>query len=245
MVPDLKNKIFTLDEVLEKINDGASILFTDLHGGMAPDEIIEGMIKKGVKNLTAVGVASGRPDCGMGKLITNHQVSKLLTTHIGLNKSSIDQMFAGEMEVEFIPQGTFAERIRCGGFGLGGALTRTGFGTSYADGKDIVTVDGVDYILEKPIHCDLAILKVTKADKAGNCYCRGSSHLCVDYMAMAADFVIVEAEEVVEIGELDPEKVIVQAPIVDMIYERTGEKRPMWPFWQKQIDKIKAKQAAK
>ena len=241
----MKKKVFTLEEVLDKINDGASIMFSDCHGGWAPDEIIDAMIAKGVKNLTAVGVASGRPDYGMGKLITNHQVSKLLTTHIGLNKSSIDQMFAGEMEVEFIPQGTFAERIRCGGFGLGGALTRTGFGTSYADGKDTVTVDGVDYILEKPIHTDLAILHVTKADKAGNCYCRGGSHLCVDYMAMAADLFIFEAEELVEIGELDPEKVIIQGPVCDMIYVRQGEKKPMWGFWQKQIDKIKAKQAAK
>ena len=91
----MKKKVFTLEEVLDKINDGASIMFSDCHGGWAPDEIIDAMIAKGVKNLTAVGVASGRPDYGMGKLITNHQVSKLLTTHIGLNKSSIDQMFAG------------------------------------------------------------------------------------------------------------------------------------------------------
>ena len=241
----MKNKLFTLEEVLDKIHDGQSILFSDIHGGYAADEIIDGMLAKGVKDLTAVAVASGKPNEGMGKLITAHRVKKLLTTHIGLNKSSIDQMFAGEMEVEFIPQGTFAERIRCGGFGLGGCLTRTGLGTDVEKGKQIVTVDGVDYLLEKPIHCDVALLKGTKADKAGNIYCKGTSHLCVDYMAMAADLVIFEVEEVVEIGELDPEKIIAQAPVVDMVYVRQGEKNPIWPSWQAQIDKIKAKQAAK
>ena len=241
----MKKKVFTLEEVLDKINDGASIMFSDLHGGCAADEIIDGMLAKGVKDLTAVGVASGRPDYGMGKLITAHRVKKLLTTHIGLNKSSIDQMFAGEMEVEFIPQGTFAERIRCGGFGLGGCLTRTGLGTQVQEGKQIVNVDGLDYILEKPIRADVAILHATKADKAGNLYCEGTSHLCVDYMAMAADLVIAEVEEIVEIGELDPEKVIVQAPVVDMVYLRQGEKAPLWKSWAAQLAKIKEKEAAK
>ncbi len=241
----MKNKLFTLEEVLEKIHDGQSIMFSDVHGGMAPDEIIDGMLKKGVKDLTAIGVASGRPNMGMGKLIADHRVKKLLTTHIGLNKASVEQMFSGEMEVEFIPQGTFAERIRCGGFGLGGCLTRTGLGTQVQEGKQIITIDGIDYLLELPIHADVAILHATKADKAGNLYCKGTCHLCVDYMAMAADLVIAEVEEVVEIGELDPEKVIVQAPIVDMVYVRQGEKAPLWPAWAAQIEKIKAKEAAK
>lgn len=230
---------------MSKLHDGQSILFSDIHGGYAADEIIDAMLKTDIKDLTAIAVASGKPNEGMGKLIADHRVKKLLTTHIGLNKASIEQMFAGEMEVEFIPQGTFAERIRCGGFGLGGCLTRTGLGTDVEKGKDKVVVDGVEYLLEKPIHADVALLKGTKADKAGNIYCKGTSHLCVDYMAMAADLVIVEVEELVEIGELDPEKIIVQAPVVDMVYVRQGEKNPMWPSWQAQIDKLKAKEAAK
>ena len=241
----MKNKIFSLEEVLDKLHDGQCVMFSDMHGGLAADEIIDGMLAKGVKDLTAVGVASGRPNMGMGKLIADHRVKKLLTTHIGLNKASIEQMFAGEMEVEFIPQGTFAERIRCGGFGLGGCLTRTGLGTQVQEGKQLVNVDGLDYILEKPIRADVAILHATKADKAGNLYCAGTSHLCVDYMAMAADLVIAEVEEIVEIGELDPEKVIVQAPVVDMVYLRQGEKAPLWKSWAAPLAKIKEKEAAK
>ena len=238
----MKNKLYNLDQVLEQIHDGQSIMFTDLHGLCAPDEIIDGMLEKGVKDITAIAVASGRPDEGLGKLITAHRVKKLITTHIGLNKSSIQEMFAGEMEVEFVPQGTFAERIRCGGFGLGGCLTKTGLGTEYAEGKEIITVDGEDWLLEKPIHADLAILKATTADKAGNLYTKGTSLLCVDYMGMAADYVIAEVEDVVETGQLDPEKVIVQAPLTDMVYVRTGEKKPLTNSWKKRIAKIQAKE---
>lgn len=240
----MKTKVFTLEEVIQQIHDGQSILFSDLHGGMAADEIIEAMVQKNVKDLTAIAVASGRADEGVGKLITNRQVKKIITTHIGLNKSSAPLMFSGEMEVEFVPQGTFAERIRCGGYGLGGCLTRTGLGTDAQKGKEVITVDGVDYLLEKPIRADVAILHVTKADKAGNAYCAGTSLLCIDYMAMAADLVILEAEEVVEVGELDPEKIIIQAPITNMVYQRQGEKRPLWKSWAKNIEKIKAKEAS-
>ena len=240
----MKNKMFSREEILDQIHDGQSILYSDVHGGMAADELIDGILERGIKDLTIIGITSGRANMGMGRLIAEKRVKKVMTTHIGLNKASIEQMFAGELEVEFIPQGTFAERIRCGGFGLGGCLTRTGIGTQMQEGKEVININGVDYLLELPIHADIALLHATKADKAGNLYCRGTSHLCVDYMAMAADLVIAEVEEVVEIGELDPEKIIVQAPIVDMVYERQGEKTPMWPAWKAQIDKIKAKQAA-
>ena len=182
---------------------------------------------------------------GVGRLIANHQVQKVLTSHIGLNPIARDQMFAGELEVEFIPQGTFAERIRAGGYGLGGVLTPTGVGTDVEKGKQVMHLNGKDYLLEMPIHADLALLKATKADKAGNLYFRLTSICCQDYMAMAADLVIFEVEEVVEIGELDPEKVIAHAPVVDMVYVRQGEKNPVWPSWKAQIEKIKAKQAAK
>ena len=240
----MKNKVFTRGEVLDQIHDGQSIIFSDIHGNMAPDEIIDGMLEKGVKDIIAIGCSTGRPNMGMGKLIAAHRVKKVITSHIGLNKASVEQMFSGELEVEFVPQGTYAERIRCGGFGLGGCLTRTGLGTLVQEGKEIINIDGTDYLLERPIRADIAILHATKADKAGNVYCKGATHFCVDYSAMAADLVIIEAEEVVEIGELDPEKVIVQAPIVDMIYERQGEKAPMYKSWQAQIEAIRAKQAA-
>ena len=241
----MKNKLFSREEILDQIHDGQRIIYSDVHGGMSADEIIDGMLERGIKDLTLIGITSGRDNMGMGRLIAEHRVKKIITTHIGLNKAAIEQMFAGELEVEFVPQGTFAERIRCGGFGLGGCLTRTGLGTQVQEGKEIINVDGKDYLLERPIRADVALLQATKADRAGNLYCRGTSHLCVDYIAMAADLVVAEVPELVEIGELDPEKVIVQAPIVDMVYVRQGEKRPLWPAWEAQINKIKAKEAAK
>ena len=105
----MKNKIFTLEEVLDKFHDGQSIMFGDLHGEISAEEIISGLIEKNVKNLTAIACTSGQPDMGVGRLVANHQVSKFMATHIGLNPNTRDQLFSGEMEVEFIPQGTFAE----------------------------------------------------------------------------------------------------------------------------------------
>ncbi len=236
----MKNKVFTLEEVLSKFHDGQSIMFSDLHGEIAAEEIITGLIEKNVKDITAIAVASGQPDMGVGRLVANHQVKKFQTSHIGLNPLSRDQMFAGEMEVEFIPQGTFAERIRAGGYGLGGVLTPTGVGTSVAEGKQVLNLNGKDYLLEMPIRADIALLKATKADKAGNLQFRMTSLCCQDYMAMAADLVIVEVEELVEIGELGPDEIDVPAPVVDMLYVKQGEKRPIYNSWKRQIQKIQA-----
>lgn len=236
----MKNKVFTLEEVLSKFHDGQSIMFSDLHGEIAAEEIITGLIEKNVKDITAIAVASGQPDMGVGRLVANHQVKKFQTSHIGLNPLSRDQMFAGEMEVEFIPQGTFAERIRAGGYGLGGVLTPTGVGTSVAEGKQVLSLNGKDYLLEMPIRADIALLKATKADKAGNLQFRMTSLCCQDYMAMAADLVIVEVEELVEIGELGPDEIDVPAPVVDMLYVKQGEKRPIYNSWKRQIQKIQA-----
>ncbi len=241
----MKNKIYTLEQVLAKIHDGQRILFSDRHGQLAADEIIEGMLQKGVKDITAIAITSGQPGMGLGRLIEEKRVKRVETTHIGLNPATSQQMFAGEIEVEFIPQGTFAERIRAGGYGLGGILTPTGVGTIVEKGKEILHLRGKDYLLEMPIRADIALLRASKADKAGNLYFRKTNLLCQDYMAMAADLVIVEVEELVEIGELDPEQIHVPAPIVDMLYIRQGEKRPMHLNWQRMIEKIKSKEAEK
>lgn len=157
----------------------------------------------------------------------------MITTHIGLNPVARDQMFAGELEIEFSPQGTFAERIRCGGAGLGGCLTPTGVGTDVEEGKEKFTINGKEYLLELPLHADVALIKATKADKAGNISFRMNSRATNSTMALAADVVIVEVEEIVEVGELGPEEIDVPAPVIDMVYERTGEKRPMCPMWKR------------
>ena len=131
----MKSKVVTREEALSRIHDGQTIMFGDWHGEFAADEIIDGMLEKGIKDIDAIAVSAGMADQGVGKLIKDHRVKSLITTHIGLNPIAKDQMFAGELAIEFSPQGTFAERIRCGGAGLGGCLTPTGLGTEVEEGK--------------------------------------------------------------------------------------------------------------
>lgn len=229
----MKSKVVIKEEALAKIQDGQTIMFGDWHGEFAADEIIDGMLEKGVKDISAIAVSAGMPDQGLGKLIKNQRVKSLITTHIGLNPIARDQMFSGDLEIEFSPQGTFAERIRCGGAGLGGCLTPTGVGTDVEEGKQKLTINGKEYLLELPLRADVALIKATKADTAGNLYFRMNSRATNSTMALAAELVIAEVEEVVEVGELGPEEIHVPAPVVDMVYVRTGEKRPMCPMWKR------------
>lgn len=183
------------------------------------------------------------PDQGVGRLIVEHRVKALKTTHIGLNPVARDQMLAGELDVEFIPQGTFAERIRCGGWGLGGCLTPTGVGTEVEKGKQKLTINGREYLVELPIHGDVALIKAEKADTYGNVKFRLTGRATNSYMAYAADTVIVEVEELVEPGELGPDEIDIPAPLVSMVYVRKGEKKPFCPMWKRAIAKAQAKAA--
>ena len=210
----MKSKVVTREEALSRIHDGQTIMFGDWHGEFAADEIIDGMLEKGIKDIDAIAVSAGMADQGVGKLIKDHRVKSLITTHIGLNPIAKDQMFAGELAIEFSPQGTFAERIRCGGAGLGGCLTPTGLGTEVEEGKQKLTIDGKEYLLELPLRADVALIKATKADTAANISFRMNSRATNSTMAMAADTVIVEVEEIVEVGELGPEEIDVPAPVI-------------------------------
>ncbi|MCF0246362.1 MAG: CoA transferase subunit A [Ileibacterium sp.] len=236
----MKNKVVSLEEALERFEDGQTIMFGDWHGEFSAEEVISGMLEKGVKDIDAIAVSGGMPDQGVGRLIHEGKVNSLITTHIGLNPEARDQMFAGELDVEFVPQGTFAERIRCGGAGLGGCLTPTGLGTDVARGKQIIEVDGKEYLLEKPLKADIALIKATKADKAGNLSFRLTSRATNSYMALAADYVIAEVEDLVDIGELGPDEIDVPAPIVDMVVVRQGEKKPFCPMWKRAKAKAEA-----
>lgn len=237
----MKSKIVTREEAVAGIHDGQVIMFGDWHGEFSAEELITEMLKKGVKDIDAIAVSGGMPDQGLGRLIHEHRVRSLITTHIGLNPEARDQMFAGELDIEFVPQGTFAERIRCGGAGLGGCLTPTGIGTDVEKGKQKLTINGKEYLLELPLHADVALIKATKADRAGNLNFRLISRATNSYMALAADLVIAEVEELVEVGELGPDDIDVPAPIVDMVYVRTGEKKPFCPMWQRAKAKAEAK----
>ena len=227
------SKVVSKEEAIAKFQDGQTIMFGDWHGEHSAEELITGMLEKGVKDISAIAVSGGMPDQGLGRLIHEKLVKDLITTHIGLNPEARDQMFAGELNVEFVPQGTFAERIRCGGAGLGGCLTPTGVGTDIEKGKQKLTIDGKEYLLELPLHADVALIKAWKADTIGNIAFRYTGRATNSYMAFAADIVIVEVEELVEVGELGPDDIDVPAPIIDMVYVRTGEKKPFCPMWQR------------
>lgn len=236
------SKIVTKEEAIAKIHDGQTIMFGDWHGEFAADDLIDAMLEKGVKDIHAIAVSAGMPDLGVGKLIAAKLVKSLITTHIAFNPHARDQMFAGELDIEFSPQGTFSERIRCGGFGLGGCLTPTGLNTEVEKGKQKLMIQGKEYLLELPLRADVALIKATKADSAGNLYFRMNSIAISSDMAFAADLVIVEAEELVEIGELSPEQIDVPAPLVDMVYVRNGEnRRHTCPLWQRLKEKGGAK----
>ena len=229
----MRSKVVTKEEALKAFKDGQTIMFGDWHGELSAEEIITGMLEVGVKDVDAIAVSGGMPDQGVGRLIKEHRVRSLKTTHIAFNPLAKEQMFAGELDIEFVPQGTFAERIRCGGAGLGGCLTPTGVGTDVEIGKQKLTINGKEYRLELPLHADVAVIKAWKADTIGNIKFRLTARATNNYMAYAADTVIVEVEELVEVGELGPDEIDVVAPIIDMVYVREGEKKPLCPMWQR------------
>lgn len=229
----MRSKVVTKEEALKVFKDGQAIMFGDWHGELSAEEIITGMLEIGVKDIDAIAVSAGMPDQGVGRLIKEHRVKSLKTTHIAFNPLAKQQMFDGELDIEFVPQGTFAERIRCGGAGLGGCLTPTGVGTDVEIGKQKLTINGKEYLLELPLHADVAVIKAWKADTIGNIKFRLTARATNNYMAYAADTVIVEVEELVEVGELGPDDIDVVAPIIDMVYVREGEKKPLCPMWQR------------
>lgn len=210
-------KQISVEEAVSKIEDGMTIMIGGFLGNGSPHKVIEAISKTNIKNLTIVCNDSGFPDKGIGILIVNKQVKKIITSHIGTNPSTMDQFNAKEIEVEFNPQGTLIERIRSGGAGLGGVLTPTGIGTVVAEGKDIITVDGKDFLLEKPIFADLAIIAASYCDEEGNLVYLGTSQNFNPIMATAAKIVIAEVGEIKKTGEISKEAVHTPKIFVDFI----------------------------
>ncbi len=213
------SKFISADEAISKIKDGMSIMIGGFLANGTPETLIDALVRSGVKNLTIIGNDTGFPDRGIGKLVVNKQVKRVVTSHVGTNPVTGDQMNAGELEVTFVPQGTLAEQVRAGGAGLGGFLTPTGLGTVIAEGKQVVTVDGKEYLLEKPIRADVALLKASVCDKKGNLVYKGTTQNFNPLMAAAADLVIAEVEEVVETGEIPMEEVKTPFIFVDYLVQ--------------------------
>lgn len=211
------SKVTTRQAALAKFSDGQTMMIGGFLAVGTPESLIDGLVEKHIKNLTIIANDTGFPDKGVGKLVMNKQAKKVIVSHIGTNPETGRQMHAKEMEVELAPQGTLAERIRSGGSGLGGFLTPTGVGTMVEEGKEKMIISGKSYLLELPLRADIALIKAWKADKYGNLIYRRSARNFNPMMAMAADLVIVEAEEIVEVGALDPDQIMTPGALVDMI----------------------------
>lgn len=213
------NKIKTIEQALEYIHDGMTISVGGFLACGTPETLVDAIIEKGVKDITLICNDTGFPDKGVGKWVVKGMVKKVIASHVGTNPETGRLMNTGEMEVELVPQGTLAERIRAAGAGLGGVLTPTGIGTVIEEGKQKINVEGKDYLLELPLKADIALVKGSKVDKKGNVYYKKSTKNFNPLIATAADLVIVEAEEMVEVGEIDPSDVMTPSIFVDMIVE--------------------------
>lgn len=224
-------KVFdSFDEAVEDIFDGATVIAGGFGLCGIPEKLIEAVQKKKVRDLTVVSNNCGVDDGGLGLLLANKQIKKMVASYVGENKIFEQQFLSGELEVELTPQGTLAERIRAGGAGIPGFYTATGVGTPIAEGKETKEFNGKKYILEEAIVGDFALVKAWKADKSGNLVFRKTARNFNPLAAMAAKVTIVEVEELVEIGELDPDHihlpgVYIQRILVGTDYEKRIERR--------------------
>lgn len=225
----MRNKQITAKEAAALVKDGMTVMIGGFLSVGTSEVMMDALVESGVKDLTVIcndgGVYTpaneekGTPDVytGAAKLIHNKQVKKLIATHIGLNKEVAAQMNAGTLEVELVPQGSMAEKVRAGGAGLGGVLTPTGVGTDVANGKEVLNIQGKDYILELPLHADVAILGASVVDTYGNAIFAGTTKNFNTVMATAADVVIAGTKKIVEAGELNPDHIMTPYIFVDYI----------------------------
>lgn len=217
----MKNKMMTAKEAVAGIWDGATIMVGGFMACGTPEILIDALVEKNVKSLTIICNDAGVPGRGVGKLLANGQIKTLIASHVGLNPEVASRMNTeieeDKLECILVPQGTLAERVRAGGAGLGGFLTPTGVGTIVAEGKQIIHLDGKDYLLETPLKADFALIRGSVTDKFGNTTYNGTTQTFNPMMATAANYVIVGACEIVEIGDINPNNIITSGIFVDAI----------------------------
>ncbi|WP_333003152.1 3-oxoacid CoA-transferase subunit A [Vibrio coralliilyticus] len=211
-------KHISADQIGQHLRDGMTIMIGGFMGTGAPEKLIDLLIENDIRDITLISTDTALPGVGTSRLIAEQRVSKLYASHIGLNPETGRQMNDGLLDVELVPQGTLAERIRCGGAGLGGVLTPTGLGTLVAESKQLIEVDGQQFLLEKPLKADLALIRGSKVDLRGNVFYSKTTQNFNPLMATAAECVIVEAEQLVEIGDIQPEAIHTQSLYVDHIF---------------------------
>jgi acetate CoA/acetoacetate CoA-transferase alpha subunit len=210
-------KTIPLKQAVGMIPDGASLMIGGFMGVGTPERLVDEIVLQGKRNLTVIANDTAKPGTGIGKLVSAKLIRTAVVSHIGLNPEAQEQMLAGQMSIELVPQGTLAERIRAGGYGLGGILTATGVGTVVEQGKRKIDVDGTEYLLEKPLRADFALVHAFLADYLGNLAYALTARNFNPLMAMAGATVIVVAEHIVPVGLIAPDHVITPAPLVDYI----------------------------
>lgn len=210
-------KTIPLDKAVALIPDGASVMIGGFMAVGSPERVIDELVRQGKRDLTLIANDTAMPGCGIGKLVTARLVKKVIVSHIGLNPETQQQMLAGKIEVELVPQGTLIERIRSGGCGLGGVLTATGVGTVVEDGKQKVALNGREYLVEPALRADFALVNAFMADYLGNLAYALTARNFNPVIAMAADTVIVDADNIVPVGVIGPDQVVTPAPLVDYL----------------------------
>lgn len=213
----MKTKLITLQNASGFFRDGMTIMVGGFMGVGTPPRLVEALLGSGVRDLTLIANDTAFVDTGIGPLIVNGRVSKVIASHIGTNPETGRRMIAKEMEVQLVPQGTLIEQIRCGGAGLGGFLTPTGVGTVVEDGKQTLQLDGRTWLLERPLRADLALIRAHRADLLGNLTYQLSARNFNPLIALAADITLVEPDEMVATGDLMPDQIVTPGAVIDHI----------------------------
>lgn len=210
-------KTISLHDAVAMIPDGARLMIGGFMGVGTPERVLDELVRQRKRDLTVIANDNALPGIGIGKLVSAGLVRKTIASHIGLNPETQKKMLADEMEVELVPQGTLIERIRAAGFGLGGILTPTGVGTVVEEGKQRILLDGKPFLLETALRADFALVQSFLADYVGNLQYALTARNFNPVIAMAADTVIVEAENIVPVGVIAPDHVMTPAPVVDYL----------------------------
>jgi 3-oxoacid CoA-transferase subunit A len=231
----MDKRVSSADSAIGKITDGVTILMGGFGLCGIPENLIAAVRRKGVKNLTIVSNNAGVDDFGIGLLLQNRQVKKMISTYVGENKLFEQLVLSEELLVELNPQGTLSERLRAGGAGIPAFYTPTGVGTMVADGKETREFDGRQYVMEKGLRGDFAFVKAWKGDRWGNLIYRKAARNFNPMMATAADYVIAEVEQLVELGQLEPDAVHTPGIFVDAIFQG--------PSYEKRIERRTTRKA--
>lgn len=214
------NKLAGKSEIMKLFHDDMTLMIGGFANRGSAKKLIDMVVESGVQDISIISNDSGDPDLTVGRLIRSGQAKKLTASHVGMNPELGEAVLAGRMELELSPQGTLAERIRCGGAGMGGILVKTGLGTIIEEGKQKIEVNGQTYLLETPLTAEIALVKAYKADTLGNLVYKGTQRNFNPLVAMAAKTVIVEAEEIVPVGSLDMDEIHTPGVFVSMVWNK-------------------------